>query len=135
TELTAHDGGLILNGSKSFISNGGAAAFYLVFAREQAGFTLALVPADAKGVSVTATPPIMAPHVLGEIEFDNVRLPHDARLGEPERGLDLVLATLAMFRVSVAGAAVGLGRAALEEAVRHTRSREQFGRPLSRHGP
>jgi acyl-CoA dehydrogenase len=77
----------------------------------------------------------MAPHVLGEIGFDDVELPPDARLGAPGRGLDLVMATLAVFRVSVAGAAVGLAQAALEEAVRHARSRVQFGRPLARHGP
>jgi acyl-CoA dehydrogenase len=135
TELVESAGGLRLDGSKSFISNGGAAAFYVVFAKEPSGYTMVLVPADTPGVSVTPTPEIIAPHVLAELRFDNVRLPTDARLGEPGRGLDLVLATLAVFRVSVAGAAVGLARAALDEAVRHTRQRVQFGRPLARLGP
>jgi acyl-CoA dehydrogenase len=58
-----------------------------------------------------------------------------ARLGRPGQGLDLVLATLGVFRVSVAGAAVGLAQAALNEAVRHTRTRVQFGQPLARLGP
>ena len=72
---------------------------------------------------------------MGEVEFDDVRVPADARLGNGGDGLDMVLATLGVFRVSVAGAAVGLAQAALEEAVRHTRSRIQFGRPLNRLGP
>ncbi len=73
--------------------------------------------------------------MLGEVQFDQVRLPASARLGVKGQGLPLVLATLGVFRVSVAGAAVGLAQAALEEAVRHTRSRIQFGRPLARLGP
>ena len=73
--------------------------------------------------------------MLGDLQFDNVLLPHSARLGEAGKGLDLVMATLAVFRVSVAGAAVGLAQTALEEAVRHTRTRIQFGRPLARLGP
>jgi len=135
TELVATSDGLVLNGTKSFISNGGSAAFYVVFAKDGSGFSMVLVPADAAGVSVTPTPQIIAPHVLGEIHFKDVALTEGARLGEPGKGLDLVLATLGVFRVSVAGAAVGLAQAALEEAVRHTRSRVQFGRPLARLGP
>jgi acyl-CoA dehydrogenase len=73
--------------------------------------------------------------VLGDVIFDAVRVPADNRIGEPGRGFRLVLATLATFRVSVAGAAVGLAQAALDEAVRHTTSREQFGMPLARLGP
>lgn len=135
TEIVATNDGFELNGMKSFISNGGAAAFYVVFAKEDAGFTMVLVPANTRGVSVTPTPEIIAPHVLGEINFEGVSLPDDSRLGQPGEGLDLVLATLGVFRVSVAGAAVGLAQAALEEAVRHTRTRTQFGRPLARLGP
>jgi acyl-CoA dehydrogenase len=72
---------------------------------------------------------------LGDVQFDDVLLSEDARLGKPGAGMELVLATLGIFRVSVAGAAVGLAQAALEEAVRHTRTRIQFGRPLARLGP
>lgn len=135
TEVVAGDGGLVLRGAKSFISNAGAASFYEVFAREGSGYSMVLVPADAPGVSITPTPELIAPHVLGEVVFDDVRLPLDARLGTAGEGLNLVLATLGVFRVSVAGAAVGLAQAALEEAVRHARSRVQFGRPLARLGP
>jgi acyl-CoA dehydrogenase len=135
TEVAEVDGGLRLNGSKSFISNAGFAGYYLVFANEDSGFTMLLVPADAQGVSVSPSPELIAPHVLGEVHFDNVFLPDSARLGAQGNGLSLVLATLGVFRVSVAGAAVGLAQAALEEAVRHTRTRVQFGRPLARLGP
>lgn len=135
TTLTSDDDGLILNGEKSFISNAGAAGFYLVFARDEVGYSMVLVPADAEGITITPTPEIIAPHVLGEVSFNNVRLPKSALIGEAGNGLNLVLATLSVFRVSVAGAAVGLAQAALEEAVRHTRTREQFGRPLSKLGP
>jgi len=135
TELIADGDGLRLNGEKSFISNAGAAAYYIVFTRDNGGLSMVLVPANAKGVSVTPTPEIIAPHVMGEVVFDNVQLDADARLGNAGDGLNLVLATLGVFRVSVAGAAVGLAQAALEEAVRHTRNRVQFGRPLNRLGP
>lgn len=135
TELLPTADGLLLRGTKSFISNAGAAEFYVVFAREESGYSMVLVPADATGVSVTPTPELIAPHVLGDVNFDDVLLPANARLGSHGQGLDLVLATLGVFRVSVAGAAVGLAQAALEEAVRHTRTRVQFGRPLARLGP
>jgi acyl-CoA dehydrogenase len=135
TKISASAEGLRLNGSKVFISNAGSAAFYEVFAKEGDSFSMILVPADTEGVSITPAPELIAPHVLGDVHFDNVLLPESARLGEKGKGLDLVLATLAVFRVSVAGAAVGLAQAALEEAVRHTRSRVQFGRPLARLGP
>jgi acyl-CoA dehydrogenase len=135
TTVTADGDCLRVRGTKSFISNGGAAGFYLVLCKEEAGYSMMLVPADTPGVSVTPTPDLIAPHVLGEIHFDDVRLPPGARLGRAGQGMDLVLATLGVFRVSVAGAAVGLAQAALEEAVRHTRTRVQFGRPLARLGP
>jgi len=135
TSLVATADGLVLRGTKAFISNAGSAGFYVVFAKEGAGFSTVLVPADAPGISVTPTPELIAPHVLGDVRFDDVRLPEAARLGEPGAGMELVLATLGIFRVSVAGAAVGLAQAALEEAVRHTRTRIQFGRPLARLGP
>ncbi len=135
TTLEERNGELVLNGAKSFISNAGVAGFYTTLARDGDGFSLVLVPGDATGLTVTAAPEIIAPHVLGDLTFDDVILPAAARLGEPGRAFGHVLATLAVFRISVAGAAVGLMEGALEEAVRHTRDREQFGRPLARHGP
>jgi acyl-CoA dehydrogenase len=134
TEVVGSNRGLRLNGSKSFISNGGSAAFFAVFAREGQGYSMLLVPADTAGVLVTPSPELIAPHVLGEIRFTDVELPPESRLGDSGQGLDLVFATLSVFRVSVAGAAVGLAQAALVVAVRHARTRQQFGRPLARHG-
>lgn len=134
TRVSPDGTGLRLNGDKSFISNAGAAAFYLVLAREDEGHSLLLVPADATGISITPTAEIIAPHVLGEMHFEDVPLSSDARLGAPGKGFDLVLATLGVFRVSVAGAAIGLAQAALDEALRHTNGRVQFGRPLARLG-
>jgi acyl-CoA dehydrogenase len=125
---------LVVNGHKSFITNAGDAAFYCVMGKEAGAYTLVLVPTDTPGVTVTQPHQIIAPHVLGDVVMTDVRVPLDHRLGAPGKGFDLVLATLATFRVSVAGAAVGLASAALAEAVRHAAGREQFGMPLARLG-
>ena len=135
TTLTDHGNEVELNGAKSFISNGGAAGFYATMAKEENRFSLVLVPADAPGVSIEPSPEIIAPHVLGEVTFDRVRLPASARLGDPGAGFRHVLATLSVFRISVAGAAVGLMDGALTCAANHAANREQFGRPLVRLGP
>ena len=135
TTATERGGELVINGAKSFISNAGFAAFYTTLVKEGDGYSLVLVPADAAGLEISPSPEIIAPHVLGDMTFDGVVLPASARLGEPGAAFRHVLATLAVFRISVAGAAVGLMEGALEEAVRHTRTREQFGRPLARLGP
>jgi acyl-CoA dehydrogenase len=86
-------------------------------------------------VTVTHPHQIIVPHVLGDVVFDTARVPADHRIGAPGQGFRLALATLATFRVSVAGAAVGLAEAALAEAVTHAAGREQFGVPLARLGP
>jgi len=129
------DGNIVINGEKSWISNAPSASFFVVFARDGDQYSMVLVPSTADGISVRPTPEIIAPHVLGDVTFSNVKLPSSAILGQPGQGLKLVLATLAVFRVSVAGASVGLAQAALEEATRHTRTRVQFGKPLARLGP
>jgi acyl-CoA dehydrogenase len=134
TEVVEDDGELVLTGHKSFISNAGAAAFYTVLVRDDEATSLVLVPADLPGVSPTPGPQLSPPHVVGDVRFRDVRLPSSARIGPPGDGIRLVLATLATFRVSVGAAAVGLAQAALDEAVRHTTTRNQFGRPLARLG-
>jgi acyl-CoA dehydrogenase len=135
TSLEERGGELVLNGEKSFISNAGVGGFYTTLAREGDGYSLVLVPAETEGVGTTPLPPLIAPHVIGDVQFRDVRLPVGARLGAAGEGFPLVLATLATFRVSVAAASVGLARAALHEAGRHPREREQFGRPLAQLGP
>ena len=134
TRVVADGDDSVVTGHKSFITNAGDADFYCVLGREDDGYSLVLVPATATGLSVEHPHQIIAPHVLGDVLLDDVRMPADHRIGEPGRGFPLVLATLATFRVSVAGAAVGLAEAALREAVRHAASREQFGMPLARLG-
>ena len=123
---------LVVNGRKSFITNAGDADFYSVLCRENDGYSLVLVPATTPGVGVTKPHQIIAPHVLGDVTLDQARVPVDHRIGAPGEGFKLVLSTLATFRVSVAGAAVGVAQAALDEAVRYTSGREQFGVPLAR---
>lgn len=139
TTVTEKDGELVVHGEKAFISNAGAADFFVTLVQEELdggpALSLVLVPSDAPGVSTRPSPELIAPHVLGDVSFDHVVLPPEARLGAPGRAMSLVLGTLAVFRVSVAGASVGLAAGALEEASRHARTREQFGRPLLKHGP
>jgi acyl-CoA dehydrogenase len=134
TSIEARGGSLVVNGHKSFITNAGDADFYCVLGREGGAFSLVLVPAGTPGLSTTSPHQIIAPHVLGDVVFDDVRVPAEHRIGEPGQGFPLVLATLATFRVTVAGAALGVASAALEEAVRHAAGRELFGMPLARLG-
>jgi acyl-CoA dehydrogenase len=136
TTTVRSDGGeLLLDGYKSFISNAGAADFYTVLAREDAGYSLVLVPAGTPGVSIEPLRELIAPHVIGDVRLSGVRLDASARIGAPGEGFRLALSTLAVFRISVAGAAVGLADAALREAARHAGRRRQFGRPLAELGP
>jgi acyl-CoA dehydrogenase len=134
TELVRSADSMVLRGAKAFISNAGAAGLYTVLARDGDGFTMVLAPADRPGLTVTPTAELAAPHVLGDLQFEDVAVSADDILGDAGRGFDLVMATLSIFRASVAGAAIGLARAALEEAARHAAERTQFGRPLARHG-
>lgn len=121
---------LVIDGRKSFITNGGAADFYSTLVREGEGWSMVLVPADTPGLSIERGADLIAPHILGELTFTGVRVPVANRLGEPGRAFKLMLQTLAVFRVTVAASAVGLAQAALDEALAHARAREQFGKPL-----
>lgn len=125
--------GWVLNGEKAWISNAGIADHYVVFARipdlGEKAFGAFIV--DAAHVEVTETIEVMAPHVLGTIRLDNVQLQNDALIGDAGSGLKIALGTLDVFRTSVAAAALGFARRALDEAVGHTKMRSQFGKPLS----
>lgn len=135
TRVTRVGGELVLDGKKSFITNAGEAAFYTVLCREDEGYSLVFVPASSPGVSVEVGPRLIAPHIMGAVTFEGVSVPEEHRIGTPGEAFALVLQALATFRVSVAGAAVGLAQACLEEAVQHTSSREQFGSRLAELGP
>jgi acyl-CoA dehydrogenase len=134
TTVESIDGRLVLNGHKSFITNAGDADFYCVLAREGEGFSLVLVPESTPGLTTSSPHQIIAPHVLGDVVFEDVNVPEENRLGAPGEGFTLVLATLATFRASVAGAAVGVATEALREAVKHAAVRQQFGVSMARLG-
>lgn len=121
---------LVVNGRKSFITNGGAADFYCTLVSEGDGWSMVLVPADAPGLTVERGADLIAPHILGELTFADVRVPAGNRLGVPGKAFSLMLQTLAVFRVTVAASGVGLAQAALDEARAHALAREQFGKPL-----
>lgn len=91
---------------------------------------MVFVPADTPGLAIERGPDLIAPHILGELAFSDARVPASYRLGVPGKAFSLMLQTLAVFRVTVAGSAVGLGQAALDEALNHARTRQQFGKPL-----
>ena len=126
----------VVNGSKTFISNAGIADFYTVFASTDRdagskGISCFVVPADARGLKFIGPQVLAAPHPLGEIAFEDCRIPVENRLGDEGRGFALGLKTLDRLRATVGAAACGMAARALEEAVRHARDRKQFGKPLS----
>ena len=125
-----------LDGCKTWISNGGIADFYCVFARTgeapgTRGISAFVVPTDAPGFSITERIDVIAPHPLARLEFKECRVPHDALLGAEGEGFKLAMRTLDIFRASVAAAAVGFARRALDESVARARSRRMFGATLA----
>lgn len=126
----------ILDGSKLFISNAGIADFYVVFAssasgRGAKGITAFVVPSDAPGLRFVRPLVMSSPHPLGEIAFEECRVPDGNRLGDEGGGFRLGLSTLDRLRGTVAAAACGMGRRALDEAMAHVITRRQFGQPLA----
>jgi acyl-CoA dehydrogenase len=134
TSLSAENRSLVVDGRKSFITNGGVAAFYTTLVREPTGLSLVLIPADTAGVRTEPCPPLISPHVIADVVFERVSMHPDARIGLAGSGFDHVIATLAVFRASVGAAAIGLAQTALETATRHVKARHQFGKPLARQG-
>ena len=126
----------VLNGRKTYISNAGIADFYTVFASTDAaagskGISAFVVPADSPGFRFAGAQVLSSPHPLGEIEFQDCRVPAGNRLGEEGRGFALGLKTLDRLRATVGAAACGMAARALVEAIAHARSRRQFGKPLA----
>jgi acyl-CoA dehydrogenase len=125
-----------LDGVKTWISNGGIAGHYIVFARtgEGAGgkgLSAFVVDGDAPGLMVTERINVIAPHPLATLRFDGVRVPAANRLGSPGEGFKVAMATLDTFRATVGAAALGFARRALYESVEHASTRKLFGAPLS----
>ena len=126
----------ILSGHKTYITNAGIADFYTVLVRTDdqpgaaSGLSMLYVAADSPGLTVERFE-VTAPHPIGRVSFEGVRVPRGHLLGTEGQGLDLAFATLSAFRTGVAAAACGFARRALDESVAHLSRREQFGRPLS----
>jgi acyl-CoA dehydrogenase len=128
--------GFALNGSKTWISNGGIADFYVVFAKTDPdagtrGVTAFIVDADAPGLDTSEHIAVMAPHPLATLKFQGCKVPASAQLGAANGGFKLAMQTLDIFRASVAGAALGFARRALAEAAAHAKQRRMFGQTLA----
>lgn len=126
----------VLNGEKTWVSNGGIADFYVVFARSgeaagSAGISAFLVDAGTKGLEITERITVMAPHPLARLSFSDCRLPATQLLGSAGEGFRIAMATLDVFRPSVAAAAVGFARRALDAAMGHASTRQLFGQMLA----
>jgi acyl-CoA dehydrogenase len=125
-----------IDGSKTWISNGGIADHYVVFARSgegagAKGLSAFVVDADTPGLSVSERIEVIAPHPLATLRFDGVRVPLGNRLGQPGEGFKVAMATLDVFRSTVGAAALGFARRALHETIERAASRKLFGAPLS----
>jgi acyl-CoA dehydrogenase len=136
TEAVADGDDYILNGCKTWISNGGIADFYTVFARTNEapgakGISCFVVDADTPGFSITDRIEVIAPHPLATLAFDDCRIPKSQMIGEPGKGFGIAMATLDVFRSTVGAAALGFARRALDEAGKHTTQRKIFGGKLS----
>jgi len=125
----------VLDGEKTWISNGGIADVYTVFARTgeapgTRGISAFVVFADDPGFTIVERIEVIAPHPLATIRFENCRIPASRRLGAPGEGFKIAMRTLDIFRASVAAASLGFARRALDESLAHVRTRPMFGATL-----
>ncbi len=132
----ADGSGFVIEGQKTWISNGGIADFYVVFARTgeapgSRGISAFIVDADTPGLSIAERIDVIAPHPLARLEFRHCRVSAGQRLGGAGEGFKLAMRTLDVFRTSVAAAALGFARRALDEALARSRSRQMFGGVLA----
>ena len=135
--------GYTLEGEKTWISNGGIADFYCVFARTSGpdvrpdgttsadGITAFIVDAATSGLAISRRIDTISPHPLATLAFRDCRVPLTQRLGAEGEGFKIAMRTLDVFRTSVAGAAVGFAQRALDEALAHSAQRNLFGKPLA----
>lgn len=127
---------VVLNGSKTWISNGGIADFYVVFARSgegegARGISAFIVDADTPGFSVPERIHVIAPHPLGLLRFEDCRIPLTQRVGGAGEGFKVAMRTLDVFRTSVAAAALGFARRALDEGLQRATTRRMFKQTLA----
>ena len=135
-EATVDGADYILNGEKTWISNGGIADFYVVFARTgeapgARGISAFIVDADTPGFEVAQRIHVIAPHPLATIRLTDCRIAASQRIGEAGQGFKVAMRTLDVFRTSVAAAALGFAKRALQEALARASSRDMFGGKLA----
>jgi acyl-CoA dehydrogenase len=126
----------VLNGAKKFISQAGDATTYTVFAKTDPeagsrGISAFIVEKGTPGFDDSRRLDLMAPHPIGEPVFEDCRIPYANLIGQPGQGIRLALGTLNTFRTTVAAAAVGIGQAAYDAAIKYARARAMFGQHLS----
>ncbi|CAG1018062.1 acyl-CoA dehydrogenase [Burkholderiaceae bacterium] len=126
----------VLDGEKTWISNGGIADFYLLFARTgeapgARGISAFIVDAGTPGFEIAERIEVIAPHPLARLRFAGCRVPKSQLLGAPGQGFKIAMQTLDIFRTSVAAAALGFARRALHEGLQRARSRTMFGQRLA----
>ncbi len=126
----------VLNGEKTWISNGGIADFYVVFARTgeapgSRGITAFIVDAGTPGFEIAERIEVIAPHPLARLKFSDCRIPASQRIGAPAEGFKIAMRTLDVFRTSVAAAALGFARRGLQEGLAQAKSRAMFGAHLA----
>ena len=126
----------VLNGEKTWISNGGIADVYCVFARTgeapgAKGLSVFIVPADTPGLEIAERLEVVAPHPLARLAFKDCRIPASAMIGKPGEGFRIAMSVLDVFRSTVAAAALGFARRALDESLDRVSERELFGAPMS----
>lgn len=129
TRADATGGGYVVNGAKTYISNGGIADYYVLFARTgeaagSRGISAFIVDADTPGLAVTERLRVIAPHPLATLSFTDMALPASALLGEGGKGFAAAMATLDIFRTTVGAAALGFARRALDEATARAKTRK-----------
>lgn len=127
---------VVLNGEKTWISNGGIADFYVVFARTgeaagSRGISAFVVEAGTPGFEVAERIAVIAPHPLARLRFSDCRIPLSHRIGGAGEGFKVAMRTLDVFRTSVAAAALGFGRRALQEGLHRAKTRPMFGGVLA----
>ena len=126
----------VLEGEKTWISNGGIADFYVVFVRTgeapgARGISAFVVEAGTPGFSIAERIEVIAPHPLARLRFDSCRVPLEHRIGAAGEGFKVAMRTLDVFRTSVAGAALGFARRAMDEALARVTTRPMFGQRLA----
>jgi acyl-CoA dehydrogenase len=131
------DGGdYVLDGEKTWISNGGIADLYIVFARTgeapgARGLSAFIVAGDNPGMTIAERLHVIAPHPLARLRFENCRVPASAMVGKPGEGFKIAMGTLDVFRTTVAAAALGFARRALSETLKRASQRALFGAPMA----